>query len=119
MSKKPTTTGVSQRTARIRDLNDQFRTNVASGGTLVVTAGIAALGPEAYVRIIDAVRAFDAFDTDNDPWGEHDFGALTVDGERVFFKFEYYDLERAMHSADPVDPAVTERVLTIMLAEEH
>ena len=119
MSKKPIATGVSQRTARIRELNDQFRTTLAGGGALLVTAGIAALGPEATMRIIDAVRAFEAFDTDNDPWGEHDFGALTVDGERVFFKFEYYDLERAMHSADAADPAVTERVLTIMLAEEY
>ena len=51
-------------------------------------------------RIFVAVHAFDAFDRDNDPWHEHDFGALDIDGERVFFKLEYYDLARAMHSED-------------------
>ena len=50
---------------------------------------------------------------------EHDFGALEVDGERVFFKLEYYDLTRAMHSEDAADPAKTERVMTIMLSDEY
>jgi Protein of unknown function (DUF3768) len=25
------------------------------------------------------------------PGGEHDFGAFEVDGQRVFFKFDYYN----------------------------
>ena len=70
-------------------------------------------------RIFAAVQAFDAFDAGNDPWHEHDFGAVEVDGQRVFFKLEYYDLTRAMHSEDPADPTKTERVMTIMLADEY
>jgi hypothetical protein len=105
-------------TAAIRNLNDAFRTSLA-GGAVLLTAGIIALGAEAPVRILAAVRAFDAFDADNDPWCEHDFGALEVDGERIFFKLDYFDLTRAMHSTDPADPSVTERVMTIMLASEY
>ena len=104
--------------AAIRDLNDAFRTSLA-GGVVLMTAGVMALGPEAQARILAAVRAFDAFTPDNDPWREHDFGAVEIDGERVFFKIEYYDLTRAMHSPNPADPNVTERVMTIMLAGEY
>ena len=104
--------------AAIRDLNDAFRKNL-KGGTLMLTAGIIALGAEAQAQILAAVRAFDQFDADNDPWGEHDMGALDVAGERVFFKLDYYDPTRAMLSEDPADPSKTERVLTIMLASEY
>ena len=99
----------------IRDLNDKFRRSL-TGGTLLLTAGIVALGAEAQARIIAAVQAFDAFTPDNDPYGEHDFGSVEVDGENVFFKFDYFDLNRAMHSDDPADPSKTERVMTIMLS---
>ena len=105
-------------TEAIRDLNDQFRREL-HGGTLLLTAGIVALGAEAQGRIIAAVQAFDAFTPDNDPHGEHDFGSVEVDGEKIFFKFDYFDLNRAMHSDDPADPSKTERVLTIMLADEY
>ncbi len=108
----------ADRVTRIRALNDQFRTTLR-GGSVVLTAGIVVLGAETQKRIINAVQRFEQFDADNDPWGEHDFGALDVDGEHVFFKLDYYDLERAMHSPDATDPAVTERVLTIMLASEY
>ena len=102
----------------IRDLNDKFRSELR-GGTLLLTAGIVALGDEVQVRVIETVRAFDAFTPDNDPYGEHDFGSFEVDGEKIFFKFDYYDLSRAMHSEDAADPSKTERVLTIMLASEY
>ena len=105
-------------TEAIRDLNDKFRREL-HGGTLLLTAGIVALGAEAQGRIIAAVQAFDAFTPDNDPYGEHDFGSVEVDGEKIFFKFDYYDLNHAMHSDDPADPSKTERVLTIMLADEY
>ena len=107
----------SGRTATIRSLNDAFR-KTFKGGAVIVTAGIAALGEATQQRIFAAVQAFDAFDEDNDPWHEHDFGALEIDGERVFFKLEYYDLARAMHSEDAANPTKTERVMTIMLADE-
>lgn len=106
------------RTATIRDLNDRFRQTL-QGGTVLVTAGIMALGDEAQARILAAVQTFDAFDDSNDPWQEHDFGALDCEGERVFFKIDTYDLARAMHSEDPADPGKTERVMTIMLAGEY
>ena len=105
-------------TEAIRDLNDQFRRTM-TGGTLLLTAGIVALGAEAQARIVAAVQAFDAFTPDNDPYGEHDFGSVEVDGEKIFFKFDYFDLNRAMHSEDAADPSKTERVMTIMLSREY
>lgn len=115
------------RTAIIRSLNDRFR-QTFTGGAVVITAGIAALDEATQQRIFAAVQAFDAFNKDNDPWGEHDFGAVEIDcclpgsartWQRVFFKLEYFDLTRAMHSEDPADPIKTERVMTIMLASEY
>ena len=108
----------ADRSATIRKLNDAFRMTL-TGGTVLMTAGVVALGADVQAKILAAVRAFDAFDTDNDPWAEHDFGAIDIAGERVFFKLDYYDLTRAFHSPEPADPDVTERVMTIMLASEY
>jgi hypothetical protein len=69
--------------------------------------------------ILDAVAKFDTFDESNDPYGEHDFGALEIEGERLFWKIDYYDRNLSAHSPDPADPSVTTRVLTIMLADEY
>lgn len=70
------------------------------------------------VEILAAVRAFDSFDTDNDPHGEHDFGVIEIGGVRAFWKIDAYDRELRFGSPEPEDPAVTTRVLTIMLPEE-
>ena len=108
----------ADRSAIIRELNDAFRQTL-TGGTVLMTAGVVALGVDKQAEILAAVRAFDAFSADNDPWDEHDFGAVEVAGERVFFKLDYYDPTRAFHSPEPADPEVTERVMTIMLASEY
>ena len=84
-----------------------------------MTAGVVALGADKQAEVLAAVQAFDDFNADNDPWNEHDFGAIEVAGERIFFKVDYYDLTRAAHSPEPADPTVTERVMTIMLASEY
>lgn len=109
---------MSDRTARIRALNDQLR-QTGTGGRIMLTAGIAALPPETVAAIVLAVQRFDSFSPDNDPYGEHDFGALDAAGARVLFKIDYYDPTLSVHSDDPADADVTVRVLTIMLAKEY
>ncbi len=105
-------------TDRIRELNDQLRTTL-TGGRVLITPGVAALGSESVERVVKAITAFDNFCNENDPYTEHDFGALDVEGKKVFFKIDYYDKSFRAHSPDPSDPAVTERVITLMLAEEY
>ena len=105
------------RTLRIQQLNDAFRTTL-NGGKAFVTPGVSALGPETAVRALTAVQSFAEFSPNNDPYGEHDFGALTIAGEKLFWKIDYYDLSMDFGSNDPADPAQTTRVLTILLAEE-
>ncbi len=103
---------------RIRTLNDELRQH-HRGGLIVVTPGIRALGSELIQQIDEAISSFDSFTPDNDPYGEHDFGSVEVQGHRVLFKIDYYDLDLSGHSPDPADPSVTRRVMTLMLAEEY
>ena len=104
--------------SRIRDLNDQLQRSL-TGGVLVMTKGIIALGAKRQMAILSAIAAFNDFSPESDPYGERDFGALTVEGERILFKIDYLDRGLTGHSLDPADPTVTVRVLTVMLAEEY
>jgi Protein of unknown function (DUF3768) len=104
--------------AQIRDLNDRLR-QTGSGGTIQITSGLAALGPDLVFKVLAAVTGFDGFTPDNDPWGEHDCGLLTVEQQTILWKVDYYDLTRSCLSPDPADPKVTVRVLTVMRAEEY
>ena len=106
------------KTEQIRALNDALRRNFFQGSA-VMTPGVAALGAEAVARIVKTIAAHDDFCHANDPHEEHDFGSFEVDGQTIFFKIDYYDKSLVQHSPDPTDPSVTERVITIMLAEEY
>ena len=108
----------SERAARIAGLNDQFRMS-GVGGQVVATAGVNARGGPFVTAAVAAVRAHAEFTPENDPHGEHDFGAFEHQGRRLFWKIDYYDRSVTVHSPDPADPEVTTRVLTIMLAEEY
>jgi len=103
---------------KIRELNDHARQHFV-GCRVVITAGIQSLGDASVAAVLRAVQTYDRFTADNDPYGEHDFGSFTYEGHTVFWKWDYYDLDFSMHSPDAADPAVTARVLTIMLAEEY
>ena len=109
---------MTSRTGHIRALNDELR-STGGGGITVVTRGIAALSGQVRAAIIAAVQSFNDFSVANDPYGEHDCALLEVAGERVMFKIDYFDLAFNGHSADPADPTLTLRVMTIMLASEY
>jgi hypothetical protein len=101
---------------RIRQLNDHARRSFLDC-RVVITRGVAEL--DDLPAVLRAVQRFDDFTADNDPYGEHDFGALRVGYAEVFWTFSYYDIDQEMLSPDPSDDAVTVRVLTIMLAREY
>ena len=109
---------VANHTKNIRELNDAFRTTL-TGGKVVMTRGVIALGAEVIHALTEALQSYDNFNDDNDPYGEHDFGVITIDVNDLVFKIDYYNLDLSAHSSDPANPAVTTRVLTIMLAEEY
>lgn len=110
-----TTSLFEDRQQRMRELNNGLR-HYARAGMICVTRGIQALGAERLEIVLEDVRSFNAH---NDPYDEHDLGVLKAAGERIMWKIDYYDHERQFGSPDPADPAVTTRVLTVMLAGEY
>lgn len=105
----------------IAELNDRLRTE-GEGGRIMITAGIKALGDIKVAKVLEAVRTFSDFTPDNDPHKEHDFGIVRVDGETIYFKFDYYAAgydELRYGSENPADPTATVRVMTVMLREEY
>lgn len=105
-------------TGRIRELNDRLRTT-GFGGNIHITSGISALPGTLMLHVMERVQTFSTFTPDNDPHGEHDFGAFSIEDHKVFWKIDYYALDMMHGSENPADPEQTRRVLTIMLAEEY
>ena len=105
-------------TNNIATQNDNFRRHL-SEGTLVLTQGIRNNAPEDIKEIITKVRTFDTFDENNDPYNEHDFGAFDYKGKRIFWKIDNYDREFLYLSPDISNPKLTNKVLTVMYAEEY
>lgn len=119
----------------IRSLNDAARQNPGVASRANVTQGFLALPDVDRFKAVSAIAGFTKFDGDNDPYGEHDFGAvyrLTTGtwtqerpsddraiAETVFWKVDYYDNTLTYGSEAPWDERQTKRVLTIMLASEY
>lgn len=106
------------RTKLIARLNDALRLTF-SGGSVHITAGISALDEAFVAEALEAVRRFNTFNADNDPYAEHDFGMVVVRDKKLFWKIDYYDPRVACGSEDPANPNITHRVLTVMFAEEY
>ncbi len=111
----PLPTNAAQKAAVIRQLNDRRFT----GGRILLTAGVDGLEPESKIALLTAVQQFDSFNGENDPYNEHDFGAVEIDRTCFFWKIDYYDADLHFGSPDPADEAVTCRVMTIMAADEY
>ena len=124
-----------EQTARIARLNDLARSAMGVACRAVATVGFRSLPASDQSCVRELIETFDAFDEDNDPHGERDFGTIyqLADGrwtterprlrederERVFWKLDYYDRDMRFASVDAANPAVTRRVLTIMLSDEY
>jgi hypothetical protein len=106
-------------TKKIAELNDLCRTAMGVAGQVFQTRGISALPLADQSAIREKVEKFNTFTKDNDPYGEHDFGAFDHEGKKIFWKIDYYDRTMTKGSEDPSDPKQTVRVLTIMLANEY
>ena len=82
------------RAAQIARHNDKLRNGsrleASRLGTVMITQGVAALGQFTQLDIIKKLQNFNTFTEDNDPHGEHDFGSFEVDGNRIFWKIDYY-----------------------------
>jgi len=113
-----------QRTARIRTLNEDLRTNFV-GGQIALTPGVLALGDVP--TILKQLQNFSSFDRNGDPKSERNFGAFRYEGSPyisgngplIYFQINYYDPALMLRSSNPAEAALTARVLTLMLAEEY
>ena len=119
----------------IRRLNDAARSHPGTGSIANVTIGFQSLPDADRFAALSAIVSFSQFDGNNDPYGEHDFGAVyrLASGrwtqerpsddkdisETVFWKVDYYDNTLTYGSEAPWDERQTKRVLTIMLANEY
>jgi len=105
-------------TQQIAKLNDSLRTT-GMGGTCVMTQGVMHMGDDIISKVMQQIISFDNFTADNDPYGEHDFGSVTHQGQTYFWKIDYYDHSYTCHSPDATDASVTNRVMTVMLNSEY
>jgi len=93
--------------------NDNARKSMGLGCMLVQTQGVNALPPEKQSLLREMVEKFNIFTEDNDPYKEHDFGSINLDGVKYFWKIDDYGEDYRANGA-------TRRlVLTIMEAAEY
>lgn len=105
-------------TDKIKQLNDAFRQTFI-GGDVMLTLGIRMKSEKEVADILECVRTFNDFNKSNDPYGEHDCASFDYHGDRIIWKIDYYDKDYRFMSENPADPTITNRVLTIMTAEEY
>ena len=118
------TKGQNARARRIAELNDRLRKEPANRalGQVLLSAGIATRDDAFKTKVLAAIAGMTPkdFKLGNDPYRERDFNSFSV-GERLcLFKIEYFakgNLRKP--SDDPADPAETERVMTVMFADEY
>ncbi|MDU9004765.1 DUF3768 domain-containing protein [Sedimentitalea todarodis] len=121
----------AQQAAEIAKQNDLFRNALIDPvaayemqqkgikGQVLVTPGVSGEGAAFQAAALAAVATDTQFTEDNDPWGDHTFGSVTVGDQKLFWKVDLYDLDFRYGSERPFDPTVTQRALTIMCPSEY
>lgn len=110
--------------SKIAALNDQLRKSLGMANMkhkVLLTRALSSLDKEKVQQALNAVRTFNDFTEDNDPYGEHDFAFIELPGfpEKIAFKIDYYDSNLEYLSDDPASDIVTTRVMTVMLASDR
>ncbi|HOX40816.1 MAG TPA: DUF3768 domain-containing protein [bacterium] len=100
------------RCEKIAMINDMFR---LSGLGVMLAGGVQSV--KDISGLLRAVRDYDKFNEDNDPWHEHDYGRLDWYGDNVIWKIDYYD-QSLTYWEDPLS-LKCRRIITIMLAEDY
>jgi hypothetical protein len=108
----------ANQTIAVRRLNDQLRQTFV-GGLILITPGVEALAVNDRAALLAQIREFDSFPSGDDPYQEHDFGAIEFMATTYFFKIDYYDVSMEGGSPDPSNPDCTSRVMTILRADEY
>jgi len=96
---------------KITERNDQLRKRIPGifrPDMLVLTRGVGNLDINEVGEILERVKNFTDFTEDNDPWGEHDFGAFEYKGRKFFWKIDDYKGAEGLRL-----------VLTVMFADEY
>jgi len=114
--------------AAIAAQNDAFRKLACLGetpsqpiqGRMHLTSSLAMAEDGLALEAVQAVGEFDVFEPENDPDGSHDFGAVDIRGEKVFWKIDLYEAGSDFRygAEAPDNPATTMRVLTVMMASD-
>ena len=108
--------------------NDEFRRHKCLGapltlqlrGLIVMTQTLAAMDPILVHKARVAIGRLDVFEPDNDPDGFHDFGAVEIDDQKIWFKINLYEAgsDKRYGAERPDNPVTTERVMTLMLPSD-
>ncbi|GAB1856131.1 DUF3768 domain-containing protein [Flavobacteriaceae bacterium MHTCC 0001] len=112
----------------IAQQNDEFRKNISCThtkskitGSYSMTEGVLALSSFDRLDAVLKIKAYDNFNENNDPHGEHDCGRFQLESNKqdIIWKIYYYDTNYKYGSEDPSDLSKTRRVLTVMLPSEY
>ena len=84
---------------KIAEQNDRFRrtwgADFSVPGQIVMTRGVADLSPAAKAIIMQRVQRYDVFTEDNDPYGDHGFGAFEFEiggnSYHIFWKIDLHE----------------------------
>jgi hypothetical protein len=108
--------------------NDAFRKLACLGetpsqpiqGRMHLTSSLAMAEDGLALEAVQAVGAFEIFEPENDPSGWHDFGAVDIRGEKIFWKIDLYEADSDFRygAETPDNPTTTMRVLMIMMASD-
>lgn len=115
----------SKATCIIAYQNDEFRRGLLTGkfgnliGSIWLSPGAAQQGKDFMNACLIKIHDFNMFNEDNDPFGDHSYGLVTVEDKRAMWKFDYLDLARKNASPEPENPAVTHRLLCIFMPNEY